>query len=190
MKLNKTVLSNILASKLGFFYTNQLHKKHIVGEYTYGHPQILYDRGANLEIGKYCSIARGVRIFLGGNHRIDWITTYPFPELEVKGAQVSKGDVRIGNDVWIGRGATILSGVTIGDGAVVGGNSVVAKDVEPYSVVVGNTARHVKYRFDQETINKLLEIGWWDWDHKKVLDNIELLCSPRIGEFVRKHWDK
>ncbi|KUK77795.1 MAG: acetyltransferase, CysE/LacA/LpxA/NodL family [candidate division WS6 bacterium 34_10] len=190
MKLNKTVLSNIIASKFGLFYANQWHKKHDIGDYTYGNPKILYSKGASLEIGKYCSIARKVKIFLGGNHRIDWVTTYPFPERVIKNEQVSKGDVKIGNDVWIGRGATILSGVTIGDGAVIGAYSVVAKDVEPYSIVVGNPARHIKYRFDKETVDKLLDIEWWNWDHKKVLDNIGLLCSSGIEKFVERHWDK
>lgn len=54
------------------------------------------------------------------------------------------GGVKIGNDCWIGAGAIILNGLTIGDGAVVGAGAVVTKDVEPYTIVVGNPARKIK----------------------------------------------
>lgn len=95
-----------------------------VGRHTYGNPEIIeWGEGATLSIGAFCSIAEGVAIFLGGNHRLDWVTTYPFNYLWECGAgfqghPATKGDVVIGNDVWIGRNAAILSGVHIGDGAV------------------------------------------------------------------------
>ena len=143
-----------------------------------------------LKIGKFCSIANDVQIFLGGNHRIDWITTYPFSVLnswpeakDIKGHPCTKGDVIIGNDVWIGRKTLILSGVTIGDGAIVGARSVVTKDVAPYSIVAGNPAKLIRKRFDEKTIEKLLEIKWWDWNLEKIKKNLPLLLSNNIEQF-------
>ena len=172
------------------FYTKDIFSKKVydIGDYTYGKPQV-YDwgEGANLKIGKFCSISRDVKIFIGGNHRTDWITTYPFSSIQkwseaskIEGHPATKGDVVIGNDVWIGNGATIFSGVKIASGAVIGGQAVVTKDVEPYSIVVGNPARVIKKRFDDDIINKLLEIEWWDWSVDKIKKNIEILCSNNI----------
>lgn len=163
-----------------------------MGDYSYGKPTVLFanDR-AGLTIGNYTSIADEVVILLGGDHRIDWATTYPlhlcYPEWsELKGHPATKGDVVIGNDVWIGREALILSGVTIGDGAVVGARAVVTKDVMPYSVVVGNPARHIKFRFDQETIAVLQRIAWWHWPEQVVREATPLLLSndiPALAKF-------
>jgi acetyltransferase-like isoleucine patch superfamily enzyme len=170
------------------FYTKNVLKREdcIVGDHTYGKPEILeWGEGKKLFIGKYCSIASRVNIFLGGNHRTDWLTTYPFnvinddfpAALAITGHPSSKGDVIIGNDVWIGFGATIMSGVSIGDGAVIGAYTVVTKDVEPYTIVAGNPMRIIKKRFDDTTIQKLLALKWWDWDEKKINEHIAILCS-------------
>ena len=75
-----------------------------------------------------------------------------------------------------------MQGVNIGDGAIIGANSVVASDIPPYAVAVGNPSRVVKKRFDDETIAKLLEIKWWDWDIEKITENIEKLLSGNITE--------
>jgi len=161
-----------------------LYKKYDIGRFTYGAPRILdYSSEKTLKIGKYCSIAESVKIFLGGEHRIDTISTYPFKERMNLGLDnaFSRGDVKIGNDVWIGYGATILSGVTIGDGSVIGAYAVVAKDVEPYSIVVGNPAKVIKKRFDEKTISKLLKMKWWDWNEKKIKENIDVIT----GKFER-----
>ena len=91
------------------------------------------------------------------------------------GHPASKGDVVIGNDVWIGRKAVILSGVTIGDGAVVGTMAVVTSNVEPYTIVAGNPARPVRKRFDDSTIQNLLQLRWWDWPTEKVKENVKSL---------------
>jgi acetyltransferase-like isoleucine patch superfamily enzyme len=118
-----------------------------IGDFTYGKPVIRqWGEGAKLTVGKFTSIASGVVIMLGGNHRPDWGTTYPFNVLlpsfsHIKGHPATDGDVVIGNDVWIGTDAKIMSGVTIGDGAVVAANAVVTKDVAPYSIVGGGTGK-------------------------------------------------
>jgi acetyltransferase-like isoleucine patch superfamily enzyme len=172
-----------------FFFTKRLinHPDIAVGDYTYGHPRIRWlMAGRKVSIGKFCSIAPEVEIFVGGNHRPDYITTYPFAALpsDWPGAKgktpVSKGDVVIGNDVWIGTGARILSGVTIGDGAVIGAYAVVAKDVPPYAIAVGNPAKVVKKRFDEKIIEKLLALKWWNWDIEKVTRNVATLSSPDV----------
>lgn len=181
------------------FYTKEhLNNVHFqIGDYTYGKPHVLTDEGSDtkLVIGKFCSIAYGVVIFLGTNHRIDWISTYPFPSpvkavrnawpegAGIGGFPSTKGDVTIGNDVWIGFEATIMSGVTIGDGAVVGAKSVVAADVPPYAIVVGNPARVVRKRFDEAVIQKLLEMQWWNWPTEKIKKSVPLLCSNNVENF-------
>lgn len=158
--------------------------KYDVGRDSYGSPRIFsWGERSTLKVGKFCSIAEEVKIFLGGNHRSDWVTTFPFSALwpsatHITGHPATRGDVVIGHDVWIGYGATILSGVTIGNGAVIGAFSVVAKDVPPYSVVVGNPAKVVKKRFTEDKIEILQELRWWDWDNEKLIYAMEsLLCS-------------
>lgn len=164
-----------------------------VGEFTYGVPDIrTFNKDeTKLIIGKFCSIARDVKIICGGGHRLDWVSTYPFNVLvnsykKIEGNPVTKGDIVIGNDVWIGVGATILSGVTIGDGAVIAANATVTKDVEPYTVVGGVPAHYIKHRFDKKTIEKLLEIKWWDWDYEKIYDAIPLLQSGDVDQLINK----
>jgi acetyltransferase-like isoleucine patch superfamily enzyme len=167
-----------------------------IGEYTYGAPTVFIHPERKLKIGKFCSIAGGVTIQLGGIHRSNLVTTYPFKAFPdnwpranlLKGDEVnaiSRGDVIIGNDVWIGYGATILSGIKICDGAVVGAMAVVTRDVEPYCIVVGNPARTIGKRFDDDTIRKLLETRWWDWPIRKINDNLEVICSNKIAEMLQ-----
>lgn len=163
-----------------------------VGEFTYGLPDIVTYEGdeTTLIIGRFCSIAKNVKIVCGGNHRVDWISTYPFnifisEYAAIKGHPCSKGNITIGNDVWIGTGATILSGVTIGDGSVIAANATVTDDVAPYTVVGGVPAHFIKRRFDELTIKKLLEIKWWDWDYEKIYDAIPLLQSGHINELFK-----
>ena len=165
-----------------------------IGLYSYGTPEIfVYEGDSNkVKIGKFCSIANDVKIFVGGNHRVDWISTYPFrimfnlPGQYKDGHPSSKGDVVIGNDVWIGRGTTILSGVNIGDGSVIGAYSVVTKNVPPYSIVAGNPARIIKKRFDDKVISILLKIKWWDWPIEKIMEEIVYLNSDKIEEFISR----
>jgi acetyltransferase-like isoleucine patch superfamily enzyme len=165
------------------------------GKYTYGNPTILWkNENAKLVVGNFCSIAHGVTIYLGGNHRPDWVTTYPFGHIHQykfdnfngEGHPGTKGDVIIGNDVWIANNVTIMSGVTIGDGAIIANNSHVVKDVEPYSLVGGNPAKLIKHRFTPEQIEKLLEIKWWDWSDDKINKYTPLLCNHNIDEFIKQ----
>lgn len=167
-----------------------------VGKHTYGTNCITckeWGEGSKLHIGAFCSIA-DCTIFLGGNHRVERITTFPFGHAakdafrghDGRGHPGTRGDVVIGNDVWIAHGATIMSGVKIGDGAVVAANAHVVKDVEPYSIVGGNPARHIRYRFEQDVRDKLLKIKWWEWEDEKINANLHLLCDEnKIQEFLK-----
>jgi len=147
-------------------FTQQFYSDYKIGHWTYGKPDVLsWGEGTTLEIGAFCSITSGVKIFLGEEHRIDWI---------------------ISNDVWIGVESVILSGIKIGDGAVVGTKSVVTQSIPPYAIVFGNPANILRYRFDQETINKLLEIAWWNWDDKKIVEFLPYLLNPDIRDFVSR----
>ena len=164
-----------------------------IGEFTYGEPEVSqWDEDAILKIGKFCSIAANVNILMGGDHPIDWVTTYPFNIIfdefnYISGSPISKGDVIIGNDVWIGKGALILSGVAIGDGAIIGAHSVVTKNVEPYAIVAGNPASQIRKRFSDSIIEELLSIRWWDWNLEKINENIPLMLSPDIQVFIDKN---
>lgn len=172
----------------------------VVGDYTY------YDDFENVEnfeknvkyhfdftgdkliIGKFCMIASGAKFIMNGaNHLTDALSTYPFA-IFGKGWETAmdeksypnKGNSVIGNDVWIGHNATIMAGVKIGDGAIIATNSTVVKDVEPYAIVGGNPASEIKKRFKKATIEKLLELKWWDWDIEKITKNIQNLTDNNI----------
>ena len=105
---------------------------------------------------------------------------------DIQGHPVTKGDVIIGNDVWIGSGATIMSGVHIGDGAVIGANSCVVKNVSAYEIVGGNPSRHIKMRFDDETINLLLNLHWWDLSLNEIKSMVHDLSSKPTHELLKK----
>lgn len=141
------------------------------------------DEKTNLVIGDFCSIATNVRIFLGGNHKIQRVSTWICTEEDLP-AIGSNGDVTIGNDVWVGFGATIMSGVTVGDGAVIAANALVTKDVPPYAIVGGNPAKIIKYRFTEEQIKRLIDIGWWNWSDLMISQNIRLLFNSDLTDEV------
>lgn len=169
--------------------TSKLLPMYQIGKETYGNPQVItWGSDSKLTIGSYCSIGGGVQILLGGNHRTDWVTTFPFPikwseAVHITGHPSSKGDVILGNDVWIGRQSVILSGVTIGTGAVIGCNSVVSRNVPPYTIMAGNPAKEVKKRFSPEQIERLLNSCWWDLERDQLVKLLPLLCSTQIDNF-------
>ena len=177
------------------FFTRKYYKESFIniGEYTYGKPKLYFwSADTKLTIGKFCSIADNVRIIMGGNHRIDWISTYPFKEFShifsngknIEGHPSTKGNISIGNDVWIANDVTILSGITIGDGAVIGTGTVVSKSIEPYEIVIGNPMVKIKKRFSDEQIELLLKIKWWNWPKEQINDCIQLLSSENFDELV------
>lgn len=180
----------------------------IVGDYTYyddidgaekfeEHVTHHYEFiGDKLIIGKFCAIAKGIEFVMNGaNHRMSSVTTYPF-NIMGNGWEKSaptladlplKGDTVIGNDVWIGQNVTVMPGVHIGDGAIIAANSVVVKDVPPYHIAGGNPCKVIRKRFDDELIEYLLSIKWWDWSAQKIFENLDALCSgdlTRIKEII------
>lgn len=173
------------------------------GRFSYGSPIV---RGWQsdphfVEVGSFCSIARDVVIQTGGNHRVDWSTTYPLHEMfrlcnPSPGHPTSRGNVRIGHDVWIGEGAMVLSGVRIGTGAVVAARSVVTRDVPPYTVVAGVPAKFVRSRFVPEQVELLLESEWWNWPRHVIEGNAAVFSAPpckrleTIGTTVRSTRDR
>jgi len=163
-----------------------------IGRHSYGQLTIhTWKEGAALRMGAFCSIGKGTQVFLGGEHRTDWVTTYPFSKRwncarHITGHPRTKGDVVIGNDVWIGRDALIMSGVKIGDGAVVGARAVVAMDIEPYAVYAGNPARFIRKRFDEKTVQELVELKWWDFADGEIESILPLLLSSNVDELIVK----
>ncbi len=174
----------------------------IVGDYTY------YDDFENVEnfeknvkyhfdfvgdkliIGKFCMIASDVKFIMNGaNHLSESISAYPFAifgngwENAMEGKSYpNKGDLIIGNDVWIGYNATIMSGIVIGDGAIIATNATVTKDVAPYTIVGGNPAKEIRKRFDEDTIKKLLDMQWWNWDIATISKNVQVLTGGHTNK--------
>ena len=139
-----------------------------------------------IEIGSFCSLADGVYILSGiSNHRVDTVSTKNFGNLfpEVPSAPIVKGPTVIGSDVWIGRNAIILPGLKIGHGAVVGAGAVVTKDVPPYAIVAGNPAKVLRRRFDDEIVEALLKIEWWNWTDEKIRSYKEYFLGS-VEDFV------
>ena len=155
-----------------------------VGRYSYGPLKVLTygPSDSNLKIGQFCSIAKEVAFLLGGEHYYDRITTSPI-EKYVFGEEAnikSNGDIVIGDDVWIGYRATILSGVTIGQGAVIAANAIVCKDVPPYAVYAGNKV--IKYRFDKETIDKLMRLDYGTLTAEEIRANRDFFTGAMTEE--------
>jgi len=184
----KAILTNAPPSPL-----HERYPEHEFGRGTYGDDLEIksWGEGAKLRIGAFTSIAAGVQIFLGGEHRTEWVTTFPFSALwpsakHIAGHPKTKGDVVIGSDVWLGTGALISSGVTIGHGAVIGARAVITRNVAPYTIVVGNPAKVVRERFTPQQIEKLLAIEWWSWPDERIERAMPALLSPDIDHFIRE----
>ena len=171
----------------------------MTGKYSYANGQFIirsWDEGAHIFIGSFCSIADNITVFLGGNHRTDWVTTFPFghvfkdrfPAGDINGSghPTTKGHVVIENDVWIGSSCTIMSGVTVGSGSVIAAESVVINDVEPYSIVAGNPAKLIKKRFSEKIIERFLKMSWWDYSEEIINKIVPLLQSIPDEEVLSK----
>ena len=141
------------------------------------------NESSNLVIGEFCSIAAGVKFFMGGNHQAKRASTW-IQVVDNIPAITSNGDINIGNDVWIGFGATILSGVMIGNGAIIGANAVVAKNVPAYSIVVGNPGKVINFRFSEDHVARLKKLRWWDWDERTIALNKKLLFNSDLTDDV------
>ena len=139
----------------------------------------------NVEIGAFCSFGSYVAAG-GGVHpmtRPATSTIFYDPnncfktKSFINNSDVLQQKTVIGNDVWIGDNVYIKAGVKIGDGVIIGAHSVVTHDVPPYAIVVGVPARIIKYRFNEEIINKFLVEKWWEWDTKDIISKKEFLSS-------------
>ena len=177
------------------------NKNIIVGDFTYiadsdfeSHVTHFYPWSRdNLIIGKFCQIAAGVEFVMNdANHKMNAVTTFPVYTLEGWEMKIPdpaempfKGNTVIGNDVWIGQNAVILPGVHVGDGAIIGANSVVGSDVAPYTIVIGNPAKVLRKRFDDELIGLLLKFKWWDKSIEEINSLIPILTSSDL-EKVRE----
>lgn len=155
------------------------------------HKKYKPDEIDGLIIGNFCSIASGAKFMLCGTqgHNYNFIAAHPlcgFVDNNFPGHRW-KGNTVIGNDVWIGFDSLIMPGVHIGDGAVIAARSVVTKDISPFEIWGGNSAKFIKKRFTDDNIEKILQIKWWDWDDDKITKHIDLLRSSNIEELWQKY---
>ncbi len=176
----RTIENQSYDENIFFLKNSYIERGTNIGKFSYVGENSKVDFGTT--IGKYCSIANNVLI--GATiHPQKWLSTSPFqydtwldPSSKKKYWQIYKSTI-IGNDVWIGANSVIKSGVKVGDGSIIGAGAVVTKNVPPYSIVAGVPAKVIKYRFDDKTIEKLLEIKWWNLPHEEIVkldyENVE-----------------
>jgi virginiamycin A acetyltransferase len=150
-------------------------------------------------IGNYCSIGHGVIIIPHPGHippkgyEEYRVSTYPVSYVRKHGFLPSyyirerKNFVVIGNDVMIGANVILLPGVKVGDGAIVGAGAIVTDDVPPYAIVAGSPAKVLRYRYKPEQIEKLLKIKWWNWDEKKIAENMDFFYG-KVDDFIEKFY--
>lgn len=158
-----------------------------IGRYTYS---CYDDEIVNCEIGSFCSISDDV-IIGGAEHPLFWVSTSPvFQDVKHSGPRKRfsrhhfEGIAKtiIGNDVWIGKRVIVKAGVRICDGAVVGAGAVVTKDIPPYAIVAGIPAKVIKYRFDEQTIQGLLNSKWWELPEDELSYYAENI--PDVNRFL------
>lgn len=151
----------------------------------------------NASVGKYCSIASSVKTIAGKHPTSRFVSTHPsfFSLLKQSGFTyvssqlfdefdyadgTNRFSVIIGNDVWICSGVTILEGVKIGDGAILAAGAIITKDVEPYTIYAGIPAKKIGQRFNDQIIEKLLELQWWTKDEKWIKHHAYLFCDVNV----------
>lgn len=152
-----------------------------IGAWSYGEcfdPALL---PPGIEIGRYVSVARGVRMFTQ-NHPLDRLTTHPLLYEHQPGvaetAALPPGKLEIGHDVWIGSNAIITPGChRVGNGAVIGAGAVVTKDVPDFAIVAGNPARKIRDRFPPEVAARVTASAWWMMSADEWLSRINELES-------------
>lgn len=158
-----------------------------IGHRSYCNNSLIYRWSESpLIIGRYCSIADGVKFIIDqGHHLTNCVSSFPF-----KGNDLGqRRGIVIGNDVWIGNGCTILPGVHIGNGVTVAAGSVVTKDIPDYCVVGGIPASVIKRKCAENEIKQMNEIAWWNWDDAKV-DTLTSDLTGSITDFISKHYHK
>ncbi|MFD1259470.1 CatB-related O-acetyltransferase [Entomomonas asaccharolytica] len=192
---NKQILKEKLATshplEKGSILFENVYPLHKMGFGSYGMPKVFNAESieCKLTIGKFCSIADGVKIILGGRHFANWATTSPIWILDnniepPKSKPKFNNNVIIENDVWIATDAIILSPVRLGNGCIVAAGSMVTKDVPPYAIVAGNPAKIIKYRFSPDIIEKLLDIAWWDYPVDEIKKISPILNSENIDALI------
>lgn len=157
-----------------------------VGKETYGPLDVRYfgDPQESLRIGSYCSIGPETVFLLGGDHRTDTFSTYPFRTMFhlTDHEATTKGAVVLEDDVWLGQGVTVLSGVRIGKGACVAAGSLVNKDVPPYAIVGGVPAKVLRYRFSEKIIEKLLPLDMSKLTREQIIAHLDSVYQPLTEE--------
>lgn len=172
---------NIIVGDFTYFSDTDF-ERHVLHHYPFNNDKLI--------IGKFCQIAAGVSFVMNGaNHQMNAVSTYPFyifkgwkQQIPALSDMPLKGDTVVGNDVWIGQNVTVLPGVHIGDGAIIGMNSVVGSDVPPYTIVAGNPAKEIRKRFDEELIQMMLRLKWWDMETEEINRLIPLLSCSDLGK--------
>ncbi|MGI9512572.1 MAG: DapH/DapD/GlmU-related protein [Anderseniella sp.] len=172
-----------------------LMRSSALGDYSYveRHSELIYTR-----TGRFCAIAANVRLN-ALNHPVHRVSQHKFtyrPNEYFVGKKIDRafreqrmeqGKVVLGHDVWVGHGAIVLPGVTVGTGAVIGAGAVVTRDVESYAIVAGTPARFVRWRFDPETAQRLLQLEWWNWSHDRLADTVEDMAQMDVVAFLDKY---